>query len=154
MCNIPAESPTHTNFPAILGQHGFTVKTEVQEVCPIIKLPEDFDSYLALLDKRERKEVQRKLRRAKGAGDSLKWYTVNGEHDLNTEIDKFLSLMASSHPEKAQFLENEEHVTFFKSIVPAAAKAGWSPEKLIFIVLRNLYIYCTDLQFVNKHRCC
>ena len=33
--------------------------------------------------------------------------------------------MASSHPEKAQFLENEQHVTFFKSIVPAAAAAGW-----------------------------
>lgn len=125
LCNIPAESPTHTDFPTILREQGFTVKTEVQEVCPIIPLPDNFDGYLSLLNKKERKEVQRKLRRAKGAGDSLKWYTVNGKHDLDAEVDKFLTLMADSHPEKAQFLENEQHVTFFKSIVPAAAEAGW-----------------------------
>lgn len=125
LCNIPAESPTHTDFPTILREQGFTVKTQVQEVCPIIHLPDNFDDYLSLLNKKERKEVQRKLRRAKGAGDSLKWYTVNGEHDLDAEVDKFLTLMADSHPEKAQFLENEQHVTFFKSIVPAAAEAGW-----------------------------
>ena len=125
LCNIPSESPTYTDFPSILSEQGFTVTTEVQEVCPLIPLPENFDDYLAGLDKRERKEVQRKLRRAKGAGDALSWYMVNGEHDLDAEVDKFLSLMASSHPEKAQFLENEQHVSFFKSIVPAAAEAGW-----------------------------
>lgn len=125
LCNIPAESPTYTDFPKLLASKGFMAKTTLQEVCPVIPLPDDFDGYLALLDKKQRKEVQRKLRRAKGAGDSLNWYMVNGDHDLDSEIEKFLNLMASSHPEKAQFLKNEQHVTFFKSIVPAAAEAGW-----------------------------
>lgn len=125
LCNIPAESPTYTDFPSLLSGKGFMAKTTVQEVCPVIPLPENFDGYLELLDKKQRKEVQRKLRRAKGAGDSLNWYIVNGEHDLDSEVDKFLDLMASSHPEKAKFLEDEQHVTFFKSIVPAAAEAGW-----------------------------
>ena len=124
-CNIPAQSATYTMLPNLLSEKGFVTETIVQEVCPVIELPDSFDGYLELLDKKERKEVQRKLRRAKGAGDSLNWYIVTNEHDLDAEIDKFLSLMASSHPEKAQFLENEKHVAFFKSIVPAAAQAGW-----------------------------
>ena len=125
LCNIPAESPTYTYFPSILSDANFEVETKVQEVCPVIELPDSFEGYLELLDKKQGKEVQRKLRRAKGAGDSLNWYLVGDDHDLDEEIDKFLKLMASSHPEKAKFLENNQHVTFFKSIVPAAAKAGW-----------------------------
>ncbi len=125
LCNIPAVSPTHTKFANCLKAMGYQVKTCVQEVCPVIELPESFEDYLDLLDKKQRKEIQRKLRRAKGAGDSLNWYIVSDEHDLDQEIDKFLKLMAASHPEKAKFLEDEQHVTFFNSIVPVAAKAGW-----------------------------
>ncbi|GAB5492549.1 MAG: GNAT family N-acetyltransferase [Phototrophicaceae bacterium] len=125
LCNIPAESATYTYFPSVLSDASFNVETKVQEVCPLIELPDTFEGYLELLDKKQRKEVQRKLRRAKGAGDSLNWYIVGDEHKLDEEIEKFLKLMASSHPEKAKFLENDQHVTFFKSIVPAAAKAGW-----------------------------
>lgn len=125
LCNIPADSPTKSLFPEILVQKGLAVNTQKQEVCPIIPLPETFDGYLQMLDKKQRKEVQRKLRRAKGQGDSLNWYIVNGQHDIDEEVEKFLKLMAASHPEKAQFLENQEHVNFFKNIVPTAAKAGW-----------------------------
>lgn len=125
LCNIPAESPTYTLFPEILLQKGLAVNTQKQEVCPIIPLPETFDDYLQMLDKKQRKEVQRKLRLAQGQGDSLNWYIVNGRHDIHEELEKFLKLMASSHPEKAQFLEDQQHITFFKSIVPIAAEAGW-----------------------------
>ncbi|MGJ3238988.1 MAG: GNAT family N-acetyltransferase [Anaerolineae bacterium] len=125
LCNIPAQSPTYTDFPAVLDTQGYQTTTRVQEVCPVVSLPDSFDAYLELLDKKQRKEVQRKLRRAQGAGDSLSWYIVSDEHDLDAEIDKFLTLMANSHPEKAAFLENQSHVNFFKRIVPAAAQAGW-----------------------------
>lgn len=134
LCNIPAESPTYIYFPAVLTNADFQVETKVQEVCPVIELPDSFDGYLELLDKKQRKEVQRKLRRAKGAGDSLNWYLVGDEHNLDEEIEKFLKLMASSHPEKAKFLENEQHVKFFKSIVPAAAKAGWLQMNFLEVV--------------------
>lgn len=125
LCNIPADSPTYQLLPDLLVKRGLAVNTQKQEVCPIIPLPETFDDYLQMLDKKQRKEIQRKLRLAKGQGDSLNWYIANGRHDIHEEVEKFLKLMASSHPEKAQFLENEQHVTFFKSIVPSAAEAGW-----------------------------
>ncbi|MDQ7024545.1 MAG: GNAT family N-acetyltransferase [Anaerolineae bacterium] len=126
LCNIPAESPTRTLLPDLLAQKGFEgVETIVQEVCPIVPLPESFDEYLTMLGKKQGKEVKRKLRRAKAQGDAVNWYIVDEQQDINAEVDKFLALMAASHPEKAQFLQDENHVKFFKSIVPAAYKAGW-----------------------------
>lgn len=125
LCNIPAESPTCTQFAEILQAKGFDVSVTLQEVCPVVPLPETFDDYLQMLDKKQRKEIQRKLRKANGLSDSIHWYMVNGSHDLETEIDKFLQLMAASHPEKAQFLEDQQHVQFFKTLVPAAHQAGW-----------------------------
>ena len=126
LCNIPAESPTRSLLPDLLKQKGFEdVTTTVQEVCPVIPLPETFDAYLDMLDKKQSKELQRKIRRAEAMGDSISWYIVNDEHDIYAEAEKFLKLMASSHPEKEQFLQDDSHVKFFKAIVPAAYKAGW-----------------------------
>lgn len=124
-CNIPSASPTYTDFPQQLSDKGFSVETTRQEVCPLINLPASFEVYLDSLDKKQSKEVQRKLRRAKGAGDSLNWYIVDEEHDIDAEVDKFIELMAASHPEKAQFLEDEQNVAFMRSIIPVASKAGW-----------------------------
>ncbi len=125
LCNIPENSPTLDVFARALRDCGFQVATAVQDVCPVVRLPESFDEYVQQLDKRQRKDLQRKLRMAKGQGDALSWYIVNEEHDLDAEIDKFLKLMAASHPEKAAFLQDQQHVAFFKRIVPAAAEAGW-----------------------------
>lgn len=125
LCNIPAESPTCSLFPQILAEKGLAVNAQQQEVCPVIPLPDTFDDYLEMLDKKQRKEIQRKLRRAQGQGDSLNWYVVNSDYDINAETEKFLALMTASHPEKAQFLNDQQHQTFFRNIVPAAAEAGW-----------------------------
>lgn len=128
-CNIPAESQTYTAFPALLGDKGFTVETVRQEVCPVVTLEGDFDAYLESLDKKQRKELQRKLRRAKGAGDSVQFYIVDeadeAETDLDAEVEKFLTLMAASHPEKAAFLDDENNRTFMQRIIPAMRDAGW-----------------------------
>lgn len=125
LCNIPEASPTLTLFPDMLRNCGFQVATQLQEVCPVVQLPETFDEYVSGLEKRQRKDLQRKLRLAQGQADSLNWYVVGEEHNLDEEIEKFLKLMAASHPEKAAFLQDQQHVDFFKNIVPAAAEAGW-----------------------------
>jgi len=131
LCNIPLDSPTRTQFAAALEQYGFQVTLKQQEVCPIIHLPDNFDAYLDGLDKKQAKEIRRKLRIVEAQGDEISWYIVNSNHDLDAEIDTFLRLMTASHPEKAQFLTDEQHVRFFKSIVPAAANAGWL--QLVFL---------------------
>lgn len=140
-CNIPSASQTYTQFPQYLADQGFTVQTQQQEVCPLIPLPDTFDDYLALLDKKQTKELQRKLRRAKGAGESLNWYIVDETHDLEAETEKFLTLMAASHPDKATFLQNQQHVLFFKSIIPAAMQAGWLQMNILEVLDEPIAAY-------------
>lgn len=125
LCNVPAESPSCTVFVEKLRTSGFSPAIRTQEVCPIIRLPNTFDAYLDTLDKKQSKELRRKLRIVEAQGDEISWYIVDDRHDLDHEISTFLRLMEASHPEKAQFLTDEQHIRFFRSIVPAAAKAGW-----------------------------
>lgn len=124
-CNIPAASPTRRILPAMLQRHGFSVSVEQQEVCPIIELPRDWKGYMSLLDKKQRHEVRRKLRRAQGYGHPVDWYIVNGSDNLDEEIAQFLRLMASSDPQKALFLQDEGNQRFFRAIVPLLHERDW-----------------------------
>lgn len=124
-CNIPKESVTYDILPRLLTEHGFDSETSQQEVCPVIELPDDWGGYLSQLDKKQRHEVRRKLRRIHGATGEVDWYIVNGQHNLESEIACFMQLMAASDPEKEEFLQDEQNVKFFKNIVPLMHKNGW-----------------------------
>ena len=125
LCNIPGGGPTLDVLPRLLAERGFSVQTKPQEVCPIISLPRDFETYIEQLDKKNRHELRRKIRRAESSDEKVGWYIVGPEHDLDAEVHRFIDLMAASHPDKAKFLEDPKHVVFFKSIVPCAAACGW-----------------------------
>ncbi len=123
LCNAPEASLTVQMLPDVFREHGFAVDVTLQEVCPVIRLPETFEAFIASLDKKDRHELRRKLRRA-GAGE-VDWYLVTEGCDLNAELEKFLKLMAASSDEKALFLREPENVAFFRSVVPEIAEAGW-----------------------------
>jgi CelD/BcsL family acetyltransferase involved in cellulose biosynthesis len=93
------------------------------EVCPVITLPESFEAHLAQMDKKQRHELRRKLRRAETA--TMDWYIVDDSHELTAETELFLQLMASANPDKAKFLQNPAHVAFFQRIVPMFYTLGW-----------------------------
>ena len=124
-CNIPFDSPTRRLLPEMLKQRGFDTAVEQQEVCPVIELPDDWSAYLRLLDKKQRHEVRRKMRRIQGSEASIDWYFVNGAHDLNEEVTQFVRLMAASDPEKRRFLQDEGNLRFFRAIVPLLQERGW-----------------------------
>ena len=124
-CNIPKDSPTQAMLPAALESRGFSTAVEQQEVCPVIELPDDWSSYLRLLDKKQRHEVRRKIRRIQGSEQSIDWYIVNGLHDLNEEVTQFVRLMAASDPDKNRFLQDESNLLFFQTIVPLLQERGW-----------------------------
>ena len=125
LCNIPQDSATQAILPDLLEMRGFDTVVAQQEVCPVIELPEDWGKYLGLLDKKQRHEVRRKLRRIHGTASEVDWYIVNGCHNLQEEVGQFMRLMAASDPEKEQFLQDVNNVTFFKNIVPLIQKCGW-----------------------------
>jgi CelD/BcsL family acetyltransferase involved in cellulose biosynthesis len=125
LCNIPAASVTLACLPDQLRACGFDVTVKLQEVCPVIELPATWDDYLARLDKKQRHELRRKIRRAQGAPEGVAWYTVGPEHNLETELERFLRLMASSAEEKAVFLRDPQNLTFFRTVAPVLMERGW-----------------------------
>lgn len=125
LCNIPHDSPTYKILPDLLRGRGFATVAEQQEVCPVIELPDEWADYLLMLDKKQRHEIRRKLRRIHGIDSDVDWYIVNGHHDLDAEIDQFIRLMAASDLEKKVFLRDDGNMRFFKNIVPLAQERGW-----------------------------
>jgi CelD/BcsL family acetyltransferase involved in cellulose biosynthesis len=124
-CNIPQHSPTRQHLAAALTAHGYSVTEQAQEVCPIIALPTDFETYLDSLDKKQRHELRRKLRRVEGADEKVTWHIVGANDDLSAATQQFIDLMAASSPDKAAFLQNPQHVAFFRAMVPVMAARGW-----------------------------
>ncbi|MFC1959674.1 GNAT family N-acetyltransferase [Chloroflexota bacterium] len=122
LCNIPEYAALLEKWPPILAAHKFTASAEVQEVCPVINLPATWDDYLGNLNKKQRHELRRKIRRA---GNQTDWYIVDASHDLQVESETFLELMAASNEEKAEFLQNEQNTAFFRAVVPLIMERGW-----------------------------
>jgi CelD/BcsL family acetyltransferase involved in cellulose biosynthesis len=124
LCNIPERSLTYISFPDRLRQHHFDADMVLQEVCPVIHLPSEWEGYLAMLDKKQRHEIRRKLRRAESEAE-LEWYVVGPEHDFEAEAEQFLKLMAASQPAKAEFLQDEKNLRFFRRILDVTFEKGW-----------------------------
>jgi len=155
LCNIPEGSPTLDHFATRLRDCGFDTGLEFQEVCPVIVLPESWDDYLAQLDKKNRHELRRKLRRAEGETQSLTWYIVGPEHDIDAELEAFLELMAASQPSKQEFLSDPRNRRFFELLTARTYAHGWL--QLNFLVADGVRVatyynfdYAGNIQVYNS----
>ena len=101
--NLLESSPTLSALRAESESRGWTCTIEPTYHAPSIPLAGDFDTYLSRIDKKQRHEIRRKVRRAEESGHQLRWYIVRDESTLDTEIQAFLDLMEED-PEKASFL--------------------------------------------------
>jgi CelD/BcsL family acetyltransferase involved in cellulose biosynthesis len=68
---------------------GWCVTREQEDVCPVLTLPSgvDFDGYLGTLDKKERHEIRRKIRRAEAAGTVRLESSASPIEDLDGFVD-------------------------------------------------------------------
>jgi len=85
-------------------------------------LPATWEDYLARLDKKERHEVRRKLRRLESAGE-INYHCEAASAGLTGLLDNFLNLFALSFPEKAEFMTAPREA-FFRTVAGAMAAAG------------------------------
>jgi CelD/BcsL family acetyltransferase involved in cellulose biosynthesis len=129
LCNIPAASPTHSLLAKMAAARGYEVQTEVEDVCPIISLPSTWDEYLSSLDRKQRHEIRRKIRRAEGSGQ-INWYIVDEEHDLATEMEAFIELHQKSTAGKDAFMDAQMK-GFFHATAQVLQKVGWLQLALI-----------------------
>jgi hypothetical protein len=77
-------------FAGRSARSGWHVTREQEDVCPVLALPEDGDweTYLASLDKKDRHEIRRKIRRAEAAGPNV-FRLVDPTPDA---VDAFIAL--------------------------------------------------------------
>lgn len=101
--NLPETSPTLAVLQAEAEKCGMAFTQERTYHVPSIPLKGDFEIYLASIDKKQRHEIRRKMRRAAESGLSVRWYIVKDEQALEKEVEAFLELMAEE-PGKAAFL--------------------------------------------------
>lgn len=116
---------TSSSLPVLqaeAGRRGWGFSLQKTYHAPSIPLAGDFETYLAGIDKKQRHEIRRKMRRAEEAG-RVRCYLVEDKSALDAEIDAFLALMAAD-PEKAVFLTDAMRSQMHRSI-HAAFRAGW-----------------------------
>jgi CelD/BcsL family acetyltransferase involved in cellulose biosynthesis len=134
LANLREDSQTYAVMVNKLRECGFEAKYELIEVAPQIPLPMTYEDYLSdSVSGKQRKEIKRKMRRAEGGEYDVQWYTVGPAHDLDAELERFLHLMGRADKEKAEFLENPQHVDFFQRIMPRMNDLGYL--KLDFITI-------------------
>jgi CelD/BcsL family acetyltransferase involved in cellulose biosynthesis len=101
--NLPEASPTLAALEADASARGWTFTRETYQPAPYIPLPADFETYLASIDKKQRHEIRRKMRRAAESEIPVRWYLVEDESTLESEMDAFFTLMRQD-PAKQAFL--------------------------------------------------
>ncbi len=109
--NILQDSPTLEALDQAAQKMGWTYNQKQLQHSPYIPLPGNWEEYLAEIDKKQRHEIRRKLRRAEQAAVTVDWYLVDDSHNLDEELDGFFTLMRQD-PDKADFLTDamEQHM--------------------------------------------
>lgn len=121
---LPANSPTLQVLPPLAEAQGCQVKVEVEEVCPILRLPESWEAYLSQLDGKDRHELRRKMRKAEAAFPPLRFRQCSKEECSRQDIKSFICLHRKSRPEKEAFMNGEREI-FFREASQTLARKGW-----------------------------
>jgi len=101
--NILDNSPTLAIIKTSAEANGWLYTQKKLQPSPYITLPGDWEAYLAGIDKKQRHEIRRKLRRTAEAPIQADWYIVEKGQRLATETESFIDMMAGD-PEKQIFL--------------------------------------------------
>lgn len=122
---LPGHSPTRGSLfrQASVECCSEDVQAQPEEAAPYITLPHDWEAYLGTLDKKQRHEVRRKMRRAEAEAE-LRWYRVQEKSQLDANVEHFLTLHRASHPEKDAFMTAQME-SFFRAMAAVTWEQGW-----------------------------
>ena len=125
LCAVRAASPTAALLPVLAPSAGLRTVVEVQDRCPILKLPATWDAYLATLSGKDRHELRRKMRKLPR---ELPGVTVRSHADArgwDDALGAFLALHRRSKVGKARFMD-ERMERFFRDATSALVGRGWA----------------------------
>lgn len=100
---------------------GYQVSCQVEDVTVEMDLPATWEQYLGNLNRKQRHEVRRKLRRLAEAGD-VNYRVIDQRGALSDAIALFLRLFRMARTDKDQFLTPKREA-FFRSLAKGMAQA-------------------------------
>jgi len=121
--NLPDASPTLPALRAESARRGWDWREETYRPTPYIPLPGNFETYLAGIDKKQRHEIRRKMRRAEESDKNVRWYIVTDEATLDAEAEACCHLMAQDSAKQAFLTQTMR--TQMKAMIHAMFKAGY-----------------------------
>lgn len=152
LCNLPAASPTNTQLKTLAEARGLTVQHGVRDVAPILELPATWEAYLESLDKKQRHEIRRKLRRVQET--QPRWYTIDRAADLDQAVADFIELHKKSRPDKNVFMDARMR-GFFAQMARTLFAHDWL--QLSFLQIHNAraaailnFVYNNDVLVYNS----
>jgi CelD/BcsL family acetyltransferase involved in cellulose biosynthesis len=129
LCSLPHNSITHTHLAEAATARGWQATVKEQDVCPVITLADSWDNYLEKINKKQRHEIRRKIRKIERETET-RWYVIDSEVGLAEAVDIFIDLHQKSTQDKEEFW-SDALIRFFKAVTLELARVGWL--KLYFI---------------------
>jgi CelD/BcsL family acetyltransferase involved in cellulose biosynthesis len=120
---LMAGSPTRHLIAELALEAGYTVEEEQEAVAPRLALPADWEGYFAALNKKDRHELRRKIRRVFESGGRVQLDVFSEQHEVEAGIETFLDLHTRSRQDKTDFM-TDGMGTFFRSMASALAAEG------------------------------
>ncbi|MGQ9681468.1 MAG: GNAT family N-acetyltransferase [Anaerolineae bacterium] len=121
---LPPGSAMLQVLPEAARRSGLQVSVVQEDVCPTVELPDTWDAYLALLDKKDRHELRRKMRRAQETGE-MRVLEARDPDTLDDLLAHFMALHQASTPDKADFMRDPRMKAFFATAARTALQNGW-----------------------------
>jgi len=113
---------------------GFTVEIEPKDESIEVELPDSWESYLLMLNGKQRHEMRRKLRRLEAAGP-FTLRSVTDEALLSAAMGFFFRLFHANRRDKADFMQ-PAMTAYFRRLLQALAAEGRL--RLFFLELRGV----------------
>tara|TARA_Y100001970_G_scaffold288129_1_gene414535 strand:- start:1752 stop:2735 length:984 start_codon:yes stop_codon:yes gene_type:complete len=131
--SIPENSATLSFMSKLAESNQWSFEQYLEDVCPLMELPEDWESYFSILNKKDRHELRRKFRRLDDQSEhTIQQFTTTEE--ITSSMDDFFVLMSKSGHHKAEFLTPVMKV-YFEKLCVELSKENWT--RLYFMEIDN-----------------
>ena len=127
---LPEESAALGLVRAWGEARGYEVEMDFEAVCPRVPLAADWESYLAGLNKKDRHELRRKMRRFQEAGAEVRLRVLCSPAEVEDALPVFFHLHRVSRHDKAEFMTPQMEA-FFRDAAVGLAEQGLSRLYLI-----------------------
>jgi CelD/BcsL family acetyltransferase involved in cellulose biosynthesis len=115
------DSTVLTHLVNISEERRYKVSCKVEDVSLELELPPTWEEYLGILNRKQRHEVRRKLRRLYETGE-VNYRIIEDSEALTDAMEFFLKLFRESKKDKEIFMTTQRE-SFFRSLAKAMVQA-------------------------------